>query len=660
MAEQRKRSSSFDEISRVVEKKSGKEALLCRYHVGKPLDADYEISDRILGEGLSGGVRLAVRRDLPSQRVAVKSLSMANVSTRKRENILSEVAIHLCMDHPHVAQLHEVYECGDTLELAMECLEGGELFDRVKKMGRLNEEESANVTRQLLLAINYMHSQGIAHRDLKLENIMFVSDDSKHLKLIDFGFSKLRRSHDQKMKTDCGTLSYLAPEVLEREYTNQCDIWSIGVIVYILLSGTMPFYGSDEEQIKKIKHGSYAMKADRWKRISHEAHAFVQALMKTDPKERLTAQQALRHPWLETWSPTTKVQINSSMINTLCLHQASPRFRRCCRKILARMLPKEQQAKAYTLFTSMDTAQTGKVALQGLLQSWNIDDSVTDFDAETLKEHTLEYSDILAALLTCDLHVSNELLVSAFKKFAHESFGQITWSWLSEVFGESHEDLRANVFAQEADLTKDGIMSLEDFEECVRGSGEQADIVHLEPSTLSLSPSPSAELGDSPSFTSTPGSTATSITTAVPAPLGGHLRSSCRGLSHLDVTPSSVIASDRTLISESIHSGSPILANCSTPMKDNLRASCRGLDQYIANAVSTQYPVLLPLRDRQAQSERRDLISPCHLKAHSPALWNEKDDCSVVDQKAVEVDFDVARVRGARGGGHEQCICTLM
>merc|ERR1719194_336391 len=149
-------------------------------------------------------------------------------------------------------------------------MEGGELFDRVVQAGCFAEPQAADATRQMLLALNYIHSHGIVHRDLKLENFLYDKKGSNHLKLIDFGFSKVW-DPNVKMRVSCGTLSYVAPEVLDKSYTSQCDLWSLGVIGFILLSGYMPFSGPEATQIKNIGKGTYNFKKDKWENVSQEA-----------------------------------------------------------------------------------------------------------------------------------------------------------------------------------------------------------------------------------------------------------------------------------------------------------------------------------------------------------------------------------------------------
>merc|ERR1712048_298793 len=181
-------------------------------------------------------------------------------------------------DHPHVARLVDVYESSDRLSLVMECMEGGELFDRVSERKVFSETDASHATWQMLLAVNYIHSKNVVHRDLKLENFLYESKNTDHLKLIDFGFSKIWEKNT-KMELSCGTLSYVAPEVLKKSYTSQCDMWSLGVIVFILLVGYMPFSGDDEVQFAHIKAGRYKKKPERWNSISEVAKDFTFKLL---------------------------------------------------------------------------------------------------------------------------------------------------------------------------------------------------------------------------------------------------------------------------------------------------------------------------------------------------------------------------------------------
>eukprot|EP00971_Amphidinium_carterae_P171385 3397522-Amphidinium_carterae.1 len=176
-------------------------------------------------------------------------------------------------------------------------MEGKELFDRVTERKRFTEYDAAEAVRQMLLAVNYLHSNGIVHRDLRLENFLYDKLGSDHLKLIDFGFSKVW-DPTVKMQCSCGTLSYAAPEVVQKSYTNKCDLWSVGVMAFILLSGYMPFTGSQDRMTEDILAGKFVLKPECWNGIQ-DGLEFVQALLTVDPDKRLSASDALNHIWIQ-------------------------------------------------------------------------------------------------------------------------------------------------------------------------------------------------------------------------------------------------------------------------------------------------------------------------------------------------------------------------
>jgi calcium-dependent protein kinase len=235
----------------------------------------------------------------PDEQFAVKSFQLDNLSPEGWEELESEVQNHLSMNHPHIARLCDVYESEDQVHLVIECMEGGDLLDRVTEQTRFSEAEASDALRQMLLALSYMHSHGIAHRDIKLENFVYDKKDNAHLKLIDFGLSTTcDPSGQEKLDQSCGTLSYVAPEVLDNSYTSQCDLWSLGVVGFTLLSGTSPFFGSESEQMQNIRKAKFAMIPEIWKTISDEAKDFIFKLLEVDPSKRLTAQSALQHSWI--------------------------------------------------------------------------------------------------------------------------------------------------------------------------------------------------------------------------------------------------------------------------------------------------------------------------------------------------------------------------
>jgi len=261
---------------------------------------DYDV-DKTLGTGHFSKVKLGTHKTT-GEKVAIKIIAKPTGS--KIAMLQAEVDILTKCDHPNIVKMYAVYETETHLFLVLELLTGGELFDRIIQKGHYSEDDAKTLSITLLKATKYLHQQGIAHRDLKPENIL-LKDESEEsaIKITDFGLSKIFADDlagEVVMKTACGTPGYVAPEVLTHElYSEQVDMWSIGVIVYILLCGFPPFYGDNDAQMfKKIKAGQYRFLAPYWDPISAEAKDFVSKLLTVDPKKRLNSTDALKHPWI--------------------------------------------------------------------------------------------------------------------------------------------------------------------------------------------------------------------------------------------------------------------------------------------------------------------------------------------------------------------------
>eukprot|EP00401_Gymnodinium_catenatum_P009775 CAMPEP_0117556844 /NCGR_PEP_ID=MMETSP0784-20121206/52019_1 /TAXON_ID=39447 /ORGANISM="" /LENGTH=287 /DNA_ID=CAMNT_0005354133 /DNA_START=120 /DNA_END=979 /DNA_ORIENTATION=- len=270
-----------------------------RYHSkGRLVTDDYEVyPHKVLGEGCSGAVVLA-RGRLDGH---LKKISTKKVKDKAAlQQLASEVEIYLALDHPHIAALHDVYETDKEIMLLTEYCEGGELYAKLYIAGTYTESDAAHATREMLLSIGYLHAHSIVHRDLKLENFLYTSrSPGSPLKLIDFGFAKLWDPSTLMMAT-CGSIAYVSPDVLRGHgYTSKCDLWSLGVIVFMLLAGYPPFHGSDALMRGFILHGKVDWSHKRrWKHVSANAIDFVRSLLTWDPSKRLDAQQALRHRWI--------------------------------------------------------------------------------------------------------------------------------------------------------------------------------------------------------------------------------------------------------------------------------------------------------------------------------------------------------------------------
>jgi len=272
----------------------------------------YQINPRPIGKGYYGVVRKCMHRET-MEWYAIKSIrkSKVHIETLRREvDALKE------LDHPNIIKLVDVHEDAIYLHLITELCEGGELFDRIITKTNFSEKEAAKLIRSILNAIRYCHAKNIAHRDVKPENFMFMSnEEDSPIKLIDFGLSKNCNSANHGvMRTRLGTPYYIAPEILgEHGYTKSCDISSIGVLAYILLSGIPPFYGDNDGQIfQSVKSGYFTFNAPEWDNVSLAAKDFICCLLRMNPSERLSASDALAHPWIAGITGTRTARRRSS------------------------------------------------------------------------------------------------------------------------------------------------------------------------------------------------------------------------------------------------------------------------------------------------------------------------------------------------------------
>jgi calcium-dependent protein kinase len=362
----------------------------------------------------------------------------------------------------------------------MECLEGGELFDRVTAKKRFSEDEASDALRQMLLALNYIHSHGIVHRDIKLENFVYDKKGSGHLKLIDFGFSKMwDPSGQERMHNSLGTISYVAPEVLGKSYTSQCDLWSLGVIGFILLGGYMPFSGSEEVQIRNIRKGNFVMKPERWKDISGEAKDFILKLLEVDPAKRLTAQTALEHPWIAKSCAAAPQDVSVEVVEALKKFGRVSKFRRCCMEMLAWSLSNEEREKVSDDFLSLDTDHSGGITLSEL-EHVMVDKLHVADKLETLQvfealdynhDQEIHYSDFLAAMVDSKINLNEQHLNAVFRRLDADHTGYISLSNLREVLGSRVDGERVEVFMKDVNQGKDGRISFSEFSSYMRSEG---------------------------------------------------------------------------------------------------------------------------------------------------------------------------------------------
>ncbi|XP_038708809.1 CDPK-related kinase 4-like isoform X2 [Tripterygium wilfordii] len=244
--------------------------------------------------------------------------------------------------HKHMIKFHDAFEDANNVYIVMELCEGGELLDKIlARGGRYTEEDAKAIVIQILSVVAYCHLQGVVHRDLKPENFLFTTrDENAPMKIIDFGLSDFIRP-DQRLNDIVGSAYYVAPEVLHRSYNVEADMWSIGVITYILLCGSRPFWARTESGIfRSVLRADPNFDDSPWPSVSPEAKDFVKRLLNKDHRKRMTAAQALSHPWLR--NENDAVPLDISIYKLVKAYVRATPFKRAAIKALSKAIPEDE------------------------------------------------------------------------------------------------------------------------------------------------------------------------------------------------------------------------------------------------------------------------------------------------------------------------------
>ncbi|MCQ2816332.1 MAG: protein kinase [archaeon] len=431
-----------------------------------------------IGKGSFGKV-FKVIQIATKKTFAMKVVSRnANLNIEDK-NFLREILILRKLDHPNIMKIYEYFVNDNFYYFIMEYVPGGELYDQITKMQNYDERLACLVTRQILSSISYLHQMNIVHRDLKPENMMLTNEKDMTIKLIDFGAANYVKP-GEFLSLKIGSPYYIAPEVIEGKYGLECDLWSIGVILYILLVGYPPFEGdTNNEILQKISNGKYSLNGEGWNQISKQAKDLIQNLLVQDPKKRISALAALKHPWIQKLSEqdssakATSISLKSCLYNfdsKQKLHQASIAF------IVHQMENNNMVKELTAIFKSMDESGEGLLSIQELKNGYHkfFKDNLTDEEFDQImemidqdKSGQISIEEFLRATVDHSTLVSENNLKYAFDSFDRDHSGYLSPDEVREVLGinENNENTKKIIeeIIKEVDLNGDGQINFEEF-----------------------------------------------------------------------------------------------------------------------------------------------------------------------------------------------------
>eukprot|EP00929_Paragymnodinium_shiwhaense_P073254 TRINITY_DN3728_c0_g2_i1.p1 TRINITY_DN3728_c0_g2~~TRINITY_DN3728_c0_g2_i1.p1 ORF type:complete len:594 (+),score=123.88 TRINITY_DN3728_c0_g2_i1:110-1891(+) len=414
---------------------------------------DYFKMGELLGRGGFGTVFSATRKgqngtttdEEKNRPLAVKRVQKVRTTNIQRFNL--EISIMKSLDHPNIIKLYNVFQDNRCIYLVMELCTGGELFDRIVQAKTFSEKRAATVMQQILRAVFYMHHHGVAHRDLKPENFILQTPEpieKNTLKVIDFGLSS-RFEFGELLTEKVGSARYAAPEVLTGKYTELADLWSCGVILYILLCGRPPFYGkTDAQTLAMSRKGVVSFQSQIWSQVSEDAKRFVQALLTLDVKKRPNSEQALNNVWIQGQAPKAEdTVLPSSFIDNLRRFKSHNDLKKAALQIIARQLTEPQIASLRKAFVAMDDNGDGlltevelhkgiEVGLGGAgCTVGELKDLVAEVDTDG--SGFVDYSEFIAAALDERHYIEEDACWAAFRVFDRDGDGKITLSELKQV-----------------------------------------------------------------------------------------------------------------------------------------------------------------------------------------------------------------------------------
>ncbi|KAH0759754.1 hypothetical protein KY290_023247 [Solanum tuberosum] len=427
-----------------------------------------------LGQGQFGTTFKCVEKGTGKE-YACKSIAKRKLLTDDDvEDVRREIQImHHLAGHPNVISIKGAYEDAVAVHVVMERCAGGELFDRIIQRGHYTERKAAELTRTIFGVVEACHSLSVMHRDLKPENFLFVDQkEDSLLKTIDFGLSVFFKP-GERFTDVVGSPYYVAPEVLKKRYGPEADVWSAGVIVYILLSGVPPFWAENEQGIfEQVLHGDLDFSSDPWPSISEDAKDLVRGMLVRDPRKRLTAHEVLCHRWVQVDGVAPDKPLDSAVLSRMKQFSAMNKLKKMALRVIAESLSEEEIAGLKEMFKMIDTDNSGQITFEELkvglkrvganLKESEIYDLMQAADVDN--SGTIDYGEFIAATLHFNKIEREDHLFAAFSYFDKDGSGYITADELQQACEEfGIGDVHLEDMIRDADQDNDGRIDYNEF-----------------------------------------------------------------------------------------------------------------------------------------------------------------------------------------------------
>eukprot|EP00803_Ostreobium_quekettii_P003177 evm.model.scf_1105.4 EVM.evm.TU.scf_1105.4 scf_1105:28267-31780(+) len=435
----------------------------------------------VLGQGSTAVVRKLVDK-ATGQEFACKSIAKRKLKNAAEvEGVKMEIEVlHHVSGHPNIATLHGVYEDKNNIHLVLDYCSGGELYDHVVERAAYSESHAADIMRTILKVVAHCHNLGVIHRDIKPDNFLWADPTQTTLKAIDFGLATFYK-RGVPCRELVGSKFYIAPEVLKRSYSHQADVWSSGIVMYLMLTGLPPFLGDTTHEVfDKIVGGHVDFSSPPWPEISNAGKDCIKKMLAYHPRQRASAEQLLRTSWMREQGAAPTKPISSVVIDRVRSFAGMNRLQQVARKIVAQNLELPEIVGLKNLFESLDVDENGMISADELteeVRKGNVNVSERELEAilrsaDVDGDGRVDFHEFSAALLSAAKLQKEENLLRAFQAIDEDGSGYVTRDELEKCLAAFGRVENLEGLLEAVDKDGDGRIDYEEFREMMMHTGE--------------------------------------------------------------------------------------------------------------------------------------------------------------------------------------------